>query len=458
MKHRVHKITGVAPDSLAWELGIEPGDELLKINGHYINDIFDYHYYMEDTYVEVLIRKPDGEEWLLEVEKDEDEELDVTFENGLMDDYRSCANKCMFCFIDQLPEGMRDTLYFKDDDSRLSFIQGNYVTLTNMSDKDIDRIIEYRLSPINISIHTMDPQLRCTMLHNRNAGKALKKLERLGEAGVEMNGQIVLCRGVNDRDELDSTIKSLERYIPSMRSVSVVPVGLTRFREGLYPLEPLRKEDYEDTIDRIEAWQSYFYEKYGCHFVHASDEFYLCAGRPIPEAERYDGYVQLENGVGMMRLLQDEVEECLLPAQIYPNVKRELSIATGYSAVGLIEQLTARINEHYPNIRVHIYAIRNDFFGENITVSGLITGTDLIKQLKGVQLGERLLLPINMLRSGENVFLDDITVPQLEKALDIKTEIVGSGGADLVRAITGADLDGESFVFRPYEIKENNNE
>ena len=275
-------ITCVPAGSLADELELAPGDILLEVNGHRLEDIFDYQYYMEETDVELLVRKENGEEWILEVEKDEDEDLGVTFENGLMDQYRSCRNKCMFCFIDQMPPGMRKTLYFKDDDSRLSFLQGNYITMTNMSDRDIERIIAYRLAPINVSVHTMNPGLRCEMLHNRFAGEALGKLSRLYEAGVEMNGQIVLCKGINDREELDATIEALGRFLPHMRSVSVVPVGLTKYREGLFPLEPFSREDMEDAIDRIEGWQKRFFADSGCHFVHASDEFYLMTGRPLP--------------------------------------------------------------------------------------------------------------------------------------------------------------------------------
>ncbi len=309
--NRIHRITKVLPGSIAQELEIAPGDQLLAINDTQIEDIFDYQFLVQDTYIEVLVQKPDGEQWLLEVDKDPEEDLGIEFENGLMDEYRHCHNKCIFCFIDQMPPGMRDTLYFKDDDSRLSFLQGNYVTLTNMSDHDIDRICRYHLSPINISFHTMNRELRCKMLHNRFAGEALQKVDVLHKAGIRMNGQIVLCKGINDGVELEYSIRQLMGYIPGLESVSVVPVGLSRYRQGLYPLEPFTGEDAREVIGMIEGYQEECLAKYGIHFVHASDEWYILAGREVPEEERYDGYMQLENGVGMLRLLLDEFEDAL---------------------------------------------------------------------------------------------------------------------------------------------------
>ena len=307
MKNCRHKISQVKEGSIAWEMEIEPGDELLSINGESIEDVFDYHYLVNDEYIELLIRKPDGEEWELEIEKDQEEDLGLEFENSLMDEYRSCRNHCVFCFIDQMPPGMRETLYFKDDDSRLSFLQGNYVTLTNMSDHDIDRIIHYHLAPINISFQTTNPKLRCEMLRNRFAGDIFPKVQRLYDAGIEMNGQIVLCKGLNDQEELERSISDLTKYLPYLRSVSVVPVGLSKYREGLYPLVPFTKEDAVQVIETIEAWQKKLFPQYGLHFVHASDEWYLLAGRELPEESRYDGYLQLENGVGMLRLLREEI-------------------------------------------------------------------------------------------------------------------------------------------------------
>lgn len=439
-KNFEHKIRAVLPGSIAEELELEPGDVLLAVNDHEIEDVFDYHYYTNEEYLTVLVRKPDGEEWELEIEKEFEEDLGIEFESSLMDDYRSCRNHCIFCFIDQMPPGMRETLYFKDDDSRLSFLQGNYVTLTNMSDHDIDRIIHYHLGPINISFQTTNPDLRCKMLHNRFAGDVFPKIRRLADAGIELNGQIVLCRDINDGAELERSISDMTSYLPALRSVSVVPVGLSKYREGLYPLKPFDAQSAGEVIDLIESWQKKIYPQYGAHFVHASDEWYLLAGRPLPEEERYDGYLQLENGVGMLRLLKEEVEETL--AEVKPDgetPKRRVSIATGRLAGPFLKELGKRIETVHQNVTLQIFEIRNDFFGESITVSGLITGQDLIAQLKDQDLGDELLLPTNMIRSGERVFLDDLTIEDAEEALGIPIRIVESGGRDLVCAVTGEE-------------------
>lgn len=429
-----HKIKEVLPGSIAEELELAAGDILLKINDEELEDIFDYQFLIQDEYLEVLVEKSFGEIWELEIDKDMEEDLGLVFENGLMDEYRSCRNKCIFCFIDQMPKGMRETLYFKDDDSRLSFLQGNYITLTNMSDKDIDRIIRFHLAPINISFHTTNPELRCKMLHNRFAGEALKKVDRLYEAGIEMNGQIVLCKGVNDGDELRRSIEDMGKYMPCLKSVSVVPVGLTKFREGLYPLEPFEKEDAKEVLSIIHEAQVRFMERYRTHFIHASDEWYLLAEEALPEEERYDGYIQLENGVGMLRLFINQVREAWAkrPAD---EIAREVSVATGMLAAPVLEMLCQEGKEKFPNLQVHIYPIRNDFFGERITVSGLITGQDILAQLKGKPLGSRLLLPCNMLRSGERYFLDDIKVSEIEKELQIPVYIAEQPGEDFVKGL-----------------------
>ncbi len=428
-----HRIKCVEPGSIAEELEIEPGDVLVSIDGQPVEDIFDYQYLTNEEYLEVVIRKPDGEEWELEIEKEFEDDLGIVFENPLLDDYRSCSNKCVFCFIDQLPKGMRSTLYFKDDDSRLSFLQGNYVTLTNMRDHDIDKIIAYHLEPINVSIHTLNPSLRCEMLHNRFAGEALKKVKRLAEAGVTLNGQIVLCKDINDGEELEYTLRELEGYMPALQSLSIVPVGLTKFREGLHKLEPFTKEDANRVLDQIDHWRDYYYGKYGRHLIHPGDEWYILAEREIPGEEAYDGYLQLENGVGMVRLLLDETAQVIdaLEADQQP---RELSIATGVLAAPFIQQIVDNLQRKFPETTVHIYTIQNTFFGERITVSGLITGGDLVSQLTGKSLGERLLLPCNMMRSGEEVFLDDMTVDELEKTLQTQVCIVKSDGQSLIEA------------------------
>ena len=450
-KQKGHLIKSVDPGSIAEELELEPGDRLLTINGNEVEDIFDYEYYVDSESMVMLVEKADGEQWELEIEN-EYQDLGITFENGLMSDYKSCSNKCIFCFIDQMPPGMRETLYFKDDDSRLSFLQGNYVTLTNMKDKDIERIIKFKLAPINISVQTTNPELRCKMLHNRFAGEALKKIDRLYEAGTPMNGQVVMCKNLNDGDELDRTIRDLTRYIPCMESVSVVPVGLSKYRDGLYPLEPITAEDAAKTIDIIEKWQKKVYAEHGIHFIHASDEFYILAGRELPEEERYDGYIQLENGVGMIRLLTTEVHEALDELE-GDEEKEELSIATGKLAAVYLAGFLEEIKKKFPNRKVHLYPIRNDFFGEMITVAGLITGQDLIAQLKDKPLGSRLLLPECMFRSGEEVFLDDITRQEVENALQVPVNIVKSSGQDFVNAVLHASEE-SGASYEAYELKE----
>lgn len=439
-REKEHIVKKVLPGSIAEEMEICPGDKIKSIDNAPIEDIFDYQFLIQDTYIEVLVEKPDGEEWLLEIDKDFDEDLGIEFENGLMDEYRHCHNKCIFCFIDQMPKGMRDTLYFKDDDSRLSFLQGNYVTLTNMSEHDIDRIVRYHLSPINISFQTMNPELRCKMLNNRFAGEALKKVDTLMEAGIRMNGQIVLCKGINDGAELEYSIRELTKYMPNLESVSVVPVGLSKYREGLFPLEPFEKEDAKEVLGMIHKWQEKLYRETGTHFIHASDEWYILAEEELPEEARYDGYLQLENGVGMLRLLLEEYREAverLHQEGVLPDRarKEEISMATGKLAYPYILNLAEKLMAEMPGVKIHVYCITNEFFGEMITVSGLLTGQDIRSQLTGKPLGSRLLLPQNVLRSGERVFLDDLTVEDLENALQVPVNIVKSSGYDFVNAI-----------------------
>lgn len=450
-KQKGHVIRQVEPGSIAEEMGLECGDKIVAVNGNEIEDIFDYQFLIQDTYIEVLVETKDGEECLLQIDKDLDEELGIVFENGLMDEYRHCSNRCIFCFIDQMPPGMRETLYFKDDDSRLSFLQGNYVTLTNMSDHDIDRIIRYRLGPINISFQTMNPKLRCKMLNNRFAGEALKKVDRLYDAGIPMNGQIVLCKGINDGEELEYSIKRLTEYLPHLESVSVVPVGLSKYREGLYPLEPFTKADAGAVLDRIENWQKKIYKEHGLHFIHASDEWYILAERKLPKEECYDGYLQLDNGVGMLRLLLDEFEDAMASVGVeymgensahskQPMLRGQkqpvkVSMVTGKLAYPYIRQMADTMEKAFSGLSILVYGIRNDFFGESITVSGLLTGQDIVAQLADKELGCRLFLPRNVLRSGEDVFLDDMRLSQLEGALQVKADIVKSSGYDFVESI-----------------------
>ena len=464
MKKVEHLIKEVYPGSIAEELEIEPGDVLLSINDQSIEDVFDYRYMIKDEYIEVLIRKPDGEEWVLEIDKDYDDDLGIEFENQLMSDYKSCSNKCIFCFIDQMPPNMRETLYFKDDDSRLSFLQGNYITLTNMKEKDVDRIIKMQLAPINISVQTTNPELRCKMLNNRFAGEKLKFLDQLYEGHVEMNGQVVCCKGVNDGKELERTMDDLSKYLPFMRSVSVVPAGITKYRDNLYPLELFTKEEAGEIIDMIESRQKKYYEEYGLHFMHASDEWYITAGRDFPEEERYDGYIQLENGVGMMRLFITEFKDALEQlkkddayVKMREEINRTVTIATGKLTYSTICSFGKQLEEAFPGLKIHVYAIRNDFFGETITVSGLITGKDLHDQIKEHQnensegLGDTLIIPCNMLRTGEQVFLDDWTVEDVERSVGMHIVPVEAGGGDFIEAILNPeycmDRENENFVY-----------
>lgn len=439
-----HIIKQVLPGSIGEELELEPGDRVLEVNGERIEDVFDYRYLINDTYIEMTVLKKNGEVLLFEIDKYMDEDLGIEFESSLMDEYHSCTNKCIFCFIDQLPKGMRPTMYFKDDDSRLSFLQGNYITLTNMKDKDLDRIIRYKLSPINISVHTTNPELRCMMLHNRFAGKIMDQIQKLYEAETIMNGQIVLCKGVNDGKELEKTIQDLGGFLPFMESLSVVPVGISRHREGLYPLEPFDREDAKAVLKTIHTLQDQFMEEYGTHFVHASDEWYILAGEPLPEEDNYDGYVQLENGVGMLRLQEREFHESLEEARFSESSKlfeKHCTIATGKLAGPFLKELVKDLNAVYPNIHVDVVVVTNDFFGPQITVSGLLTGQDIVAQLKNRTLGSELLLPVNVLRSGEDVLLDDMHINEIEKTLQVPVRIVQSNGNDLFDALVSQGIE-----------------
>lgn len=439
-----HIIKQVLPGSIGEELELEPGDRVLEVNGERIEDVFDYRYLINDTYIEMTVLKKNGEVLLFEIDKYMDEDLGIEFESSLMDEYHSCTNKCIFCFIDQLPKGMRPTMYFKDDDSRLSFLQGNYITLTNMKDKDLDRIIRYKLSPINISVHTTNPELRCMMLHNRFAGKIMDQIQKLYEAETIMNGQIVLCKGVNDGKELEKTIQDLGGFLPFMESLSVVPVGISRHREGLYPLEPFDREDAKAVLKTIHTLQDQFMDEYGTHFVHASDEWYILAGESLPEEDNYDGYVQLENGVGMLRLQEREFHEALEEARFSESSKlfeKHCTIATGKLAGPFLKELVKDLNAVCPNIHVDVVEVTNDFFGPQITVSGLLTGQDIVAQLKNRTLGSELLLPVNVLRSGEDVLLDDMHINEIEKTLQVPVRIVQSNGNDLFDALVSQGIE-----------------
>lgn len=427
-------IIRVENNSIARESGIERGDILTEINGKNVIDVFDYRYLINDEYIELGIKKANGEEWIIEIEKEFDEDLGIIFESGLMDDAKSCRNKCMFCFIDQMPKGMRETLYFKDDDSRLSFLQGNYVTLTNMNQKDIDRILYYHLSPINISVHTTDLELRKNMLKNPLAEKLFEYIEQFSKANIEMNCQVVLCKGLNDGQQLEKTIKDLSIYIPQIKSLSVVPVGLTKYRQKLYPLELFKKEDAINVINIIHSWQYNLKQKYDNNFVFASDEFYLKAELPMPNIKSYEDFPQIENGVGMMVIMEHELKQALNKVK-GDSIIRHISIATGEAAYCYICKLCDMIKCKFINTSIDIYNIKNNFFGENITVAGLLTGQDLLEQLSYKELGNCLLISQSTLRTEDTVFLDNMDIKELEYKLNVPIKAVENTGIVFLESI-----------------------
>lgn len=427
------EITGIVIGSPADKSGVKKGDILVSVNGHKVNDVLDYMYYSSESTVVLLLKRQD-KHIFLKLRKSEYDDLGLEFDTFLMDKKQSCCNKCVFCFIDQMPEGMRETLYFKDDDARLSFLHGNYVTLTNLRQEDIDRIIRMKLN-VNISVHTTNPELRCEMMHNRFAGEKLDFLRQLSEAGISMNCQIVLCPGLNDGDELRRTLTDLGGLMPNISSVAIVPVGLTRFRDGLYPLTMFDKEGAEKAIDIISGFQEKFLHEYGTRLVFASDELYLTAGIPVPDGDFYEEYPQYENGVGMIRSLYDEFFEAL-QAENGDFSERDVSIATGAAAYELISELADAAEKKF-GLRCRVYKIINHFFGETITVTGLLTAGDIISQLKGKELGEELLLSKSMVIHGGDLFLDDMTSSDMEKQLGIRLSFTENNGASLLDAILG---------------------
>lgn len=429
------EVTGVVKNSAAYCAGVRKGDMLISVNGHGIRDVLDYMFYSAEQEV-VLVLKRGEKHIALKIVKSEYDDLGMEFQSFLMDNKQSCTNKCVFCFIDQMPPGMRETLYFKDDDARLSFLQGNYVTLTNMKDEDIDRIISMHLN-VNISVHTTNPELRCKMMNNRFAGEKLKYLKRLADADIGMNCQIVLCPGLNDGDELKRSLDDLGKLAPAVKSVAVVPVGLTKFREGLYPLKLFDKDGAAETIRVIEEYQQKFLKDFGTRLVFPADEFYLTAGLPIPDNDYYEDYPQYENGVGMLRSLEDEFSRRMKEIDAMPHKLRNVSIATGAAAYEFISELARSAEEKYPGLNCRVYKIINNFFGDTITVTGLLTGQDLAEQLLGKNLGGTLLLSESMVMRGSDIFLDDTTVPQLEQKLNVKIKLTPQDGAKLFDNIVG---------------------
>ncbi len=422
-------------DSIAAQLGLDNGDTLISINGNEINDVIDYMFYSQNENI-ILCAECDGELVEFEIEKEVDEPLGINFETYLIDKQRSCKNKCIFCFIDQLPKGLRETLYFKDDDARLSFLMGNYITLTNLSDADIERICRMRISPINISVHTTNPELRVKMMSNPNAAKINDVLCRFADAGITMNCQIVLCRGVNDGEELKKSLADLKKLYPSVASVSVVPVGLTKFRDGLYPLEPFTSEECRDVIECINSIGNLCKQEYGVRLFYPSDEFFIKGGLELPDEDWYDGYPQIENGVGLSTSLLTEVKTAVKELT-FTAKNRDIAIVTGVLSRKIIEQAIDIIKTKCPNINCTVYPIINNFFGEKITVSGLVTATDIIDQLKDKKLPKTILIPSSMLRAEQDMFLDSVTVEQVEEALNTKIVITYNDGYDFVQNIIG---------------------
>ncbi len=433
------KILAVLPGSYAAKAGICGGDVLLSVNGNEISDVLDYRFYLTDTSVSVRFRRGDAEH-TVHLCKGEYDDIGLEFETPLMDKKHSCANHCVFCFVDQLPPGMRETLYFKDDDDRLSFLHGNYVTLTNLRERDIDRIIKMHISPVNVSVHTTNPELRVRMMKNKRAGEVLSYLDRMAEAGIALCTQIVLCKGLNDGEELDRTMHELSALYPSLRSCAIVPVGLTKYREKLFPLEALTPEDCAAVIAQVDAFGAECLAKFGTRLFYCSDEFYIRAGLPLPGEDYYEDYSQIENGVGMLTSLASEFDLELEFLEDDPEAfraPRTVSIATGAAAYEHICKLAQTLASRVSGLTVHVYRIQNRFFGESVTVAGLLTGRDVAEQLTGCDLGEELLYPAVMLRADGDVFLDDMTPAELSRRLGVPVKASVSDGGALVRALLG---------------------
>ncbi|MBR6633380.1 MAG: DUF512 domain-containing protein [Clostridia bacterium] len=428
------EIKSVVPGSYADKKGIRAGEKLISVNSHPIRDILDYRFYVCEKTVTLTL---DTRE--ITIKKDEYDDIGLEFETFLMDKQESCRNKCIFCFIDQNPHGMRESIYFKDDDTRLAFLFGNYVTLTNVPDSELERLVKMHISPVNVSVQATNPQLRKMMLNNRFAGRVLEQMRILADGGIDLNAQIVLCKGVNDGSELERSLYDLEGLVPALKSVSVVPVGLTKYRKGLYPLEPFSEEECRQVVETVERIGSDFLKKHGTRLVFASDEFYIRAGLPIPSADFYEGYPQLENGVGMIASLCEDIDDEIdftLGEEPDTHISRRVSVVTGKASYKTIVEQVEKICKIWYNIDCRVYEIRNDFYGENVTVSGLLTGQDIIAQLKGKELGDLLLIPRNALRHQGDCFLDGVTVEEMERALGVSV-LPSADGSELLHGIIG---------------------
>ena len=433
------KVLAVLPRSIAEKAGIHGGDILISINQNEIRDVLDYRFYLTDTNVALTLSRG-GAEYTVHINKGEYDDIGLSFETPLMDKKHSCTNKCVFCFIDQLPPGMRETLYFKDDDDRLSFLHGNYVTLTNLKDEDIDRIIKMHISPVNVSVHTTNPELRVKMMKNKHAGEVLSYLDRMAEAGIALCTQIVLCKGLNDGAELDRTLHDLIKYHPALRSCAIVPVGLTKYREKLYPLEAFTPEECAAVIKQVNAYGDWCLKEYGTRIFYCSDEFYIRAGLPLPPEEFYEDYSQIENGVGMITSMKaefdmelDYLDELLADFQ----APRTVSVITGMAAHEHISSMAKELTSRVDGLTVNVYPIVNNFFGSSVTVAGLITGGDVVEQLDGKDLGDELLFPAVMLRADGDVFLDDMTPAELGERLGVPARASESDGAKFISALLG---------------------
>lgn len=432
-------ITDVLPRSRAAKAGIRAGDILVSINGHEISDVLDYRFYLAEEKLTLSLTR-DGKSFDAKIKKQEYDDIGLDFETPLMDKKHSCENKCVFCFIDQLPKGLRSSLYFKDDDSRLSFLHGNYVTLTNLHDKDIQRIIDMHISPVNVSVHTTNPELRVKMMKNKRSGEVLKYLKQLADAGITLCCQIVLCKGLNDGEELTRTMHDLASLHPALESTSIVPAGLTKFRDGLYPLEPFTPEECAAVIDQVNAFGNACLEYYGSRLFFPSDEFYLKAGRELPDDGFYESYAQIENGVGMLTDLRTSFFYEMEHADDYAkdfSAPRTVSIVTGYAAYGLLRELADELQAKFEGLTVHVYPIKNDFFGDEITVAGLLTGKDMIAGLRDKELGDALLFPASTLRAEGDIFLDDLSPADLSDALGVPAVAVGGDACELIRSVLG---------------------
>jgi len=435
------KIMDVEVNSIAWEAGLVPGDIVVSINRKSLKDIFDYHFLMSNHRIRLKVKKSNGNLEKLRIYKDAYQDIGLSFKDDLIDGQKSCTNKCIFCFIDQLPVGMRETLYYKDDDARLSLLHGNYVTLTNTGMDELKRLVRLHLSPINISIHTVNPELRARMMNNKFAGDIMEKVTFLANKKITMNCQVVLVRGYNDGKELERTIYELEAFFPYIKSLSVVPVGLTKYRQHLCELMPYDKASSEEVIDVVEKFQKDYRDAHGCNFVYAADEFYVMAKRETPPSEEYDGYPQIENGVGLMTSFKDEVVSAL-ESELFKLIEpRTVTVVTGAGAYEFMKNIAEMAENKIEKLTINVHKVKNNFFGETVNVAGLITGNDIINSMRGIDAGDEILIPSVMLKADEDIFLDNITPGEMSDLLGVKVSPVNVSGYHFIDKLTGREID-----------------